>query len=152
MATASEALDELRGLVEVLRADREAPLAPQPGLADLPDLVAASDRAGTPVTLELIGDPDAPALVAHAVYRVVQEALSNVHKHAAGARTHVRVAREPEVLRLSVANEPGVHAELPAGGGHGLLGVAERIRLVGGELIARPTPDGGFEITAEVPV
>lgn len=153
-----EALDELRALLEVLRAEDGggAPLAPQPGLGELEDLVATSRRLGMPVSLELADESGAwtPALVEHAVYRVVQEALTNVHKHADGARTRVRIRRTPTVLRLSVSNDRGRrggHPGLPDGG-HGLLGIAERIRLVGGELTARPTPDGGFEILAEVPL
>ncbi|RFS82108.1 histidine kinase [Actinomadura spongiicola] len=148
-----EALTELRSLVQVLRAEEGAPLAPLPGLADLRDLIAQSRDAGTPVTLDLVdesGDPP-PAMVGHAVYRVVQEALANVHKHAGGAHAHVRVRRTPTELRLSVTNGRGGGSVLP-GGGHGLLGVAERIRLVGGRLTAGPTSEGGFEISAEVPL
>ncbi|TDC86954.1 histidine kinase [Actinomadura sp. 7K507] len=153
-----EALDELRSLVEVLRADGDnaAPLAPQPTLADLGDLVEASRRLGMPVTLEMIHDCDTalPALVEHAVYRVVQEALTNVHKHAATARTHVRVHHTHDALHVRVTNgrAPSTgRTELPAGG-HGLLGVAERVRLVGGELTARPTAEGGFDVSAEIPL
>ncbi|MGI8331353.1 sensor histidine kinase [Actinomadura scrupuli] len=157
-AIGREALGELRALLEVLRAEGDggAPLAPQPGLADLEDLVADSRRLGMPVTLEMADESGAwtPALVEHAVYRVVQEALTNVHKHAGGAQTRVRIRRTPQALRLSVANgggHRGGHPRLPDGG-HGLLGIAERIRLVGGELTARPTTGGGFEILAEVPL
>ncbi|MFD9863744.1 ATP-binding protein [Streptomyces alboflavus] len=85
---------------------------------------------------------------------MVQEALTNVHKHAADAETHVRVHCTRRRLHLTVTNEHGVGGT-PAGlpsGGHGLLGIAERIRLVGGELTAGPTPDGGFEIAAEIPL
>ncbi len=161
-AIGREALTELRSLVEVLRADAEAPLAPQPGLADLENLVAESRSTGIPVALELIDEsgaeapapPQLPALIDHAVYRVVQEALTNVHKHAGNAETRIRVRHTPHLLRLSVTNGrsavPGAPG-LPSGG-HGLLGIGERIRLVGGELNARPTPDGGFEITAEIPL
>ncbi|WP_106397074.1 sensor histidine kinase [Actinocorallia populi] len=154
-AIGREALGELRSLVEVLRTGDVA-LVPQPGLADLEDLVAASRRTGTPVEFEMVDasrGERVPVLVEHAVYRVVQEALSNAHKHAAGARTRVRVERVPGALRLSVTNGRGRSGApgLP-GGGHGLLGIAERIRLIGGELTARPVPGGGFEIRAEVPL
>ncbi|GAA3727303.1 sensor histidine kinase [Plantactinospora mayteni] len=151
-----ESLEELRSLVQVLRADDDAPLAPQPGLADLTDLVAASRRIGLPVTLEVVDKAGVrpPALVEHALYRVAQEALINVHKHAAGARTHICVTHAPDALRLVVTNDPGRRGSQPGlpGGGHGLLGIAERIRLVGGELTAGPLPHGGFEIAAEVPL
>ncbi|SCL72898.1 Histidine kinase [Micromonospora citrea] len=154
-ATGREALAELRALVEVLRNDDDAPLTPQPGLADLGVLIEESRRVGIPVTLD-VTDPAGqrpPLLVGHTAYRFVQEALTNVHKHAPGASTRVRVEQTPNALRLSVRNGPGrpvTDAPLPAGG-HGLLGLAERVRLVGGEFTAGPTRDGGFEVTAEVP-
>jgi signal transduction histidine kinase len=151
-----EALDELRSLVEVLRAGDAAPLVPQPGLADFGALVDRSRELGMPVTLELGDDTGTrtPALVEHALYRVAQEALTNVRKHAGNAETHVQVRREPPGLRLTVVNRAGTGAgarQLP-GGGHGLLGIAERIRLVGGELTTRTTPDGGFRVEATVPL
>jgi signal transduction histidine kinase len=154
--TGRKALEELRSLVEVLRGDDAAPLAPQAGLADLADLVSASRRIGLPVTLDVTAEPSArpPVLVDHTLYHVAQEALTNVHKHAAGARTHIRVTHTPDTLCLMVSNDGSRHGANPGlpGGGHGLLGVAERVRLVGGQLTARSTPDGGFEITAEVPL
>ncbi|WHT16135.1 histidine kinase [Crossiella sp. CA-258035] len=155
-----EALDELRSLVEVLRVGggpgNEAPLVPQPGLADFAALVDRSRELGMPITLELIDDTGTkpPALVEHALYRVAQEALTNVRKHAGNAETHVQVRREPDGLCLTVVNRAGTGAgarQLP-GGGHGLLGIAERIRLVGGELTTQATPDGGFRVEATVPL
>ncbi|WP_233621473.1 sensor histidine kinase [Amycolatopsis sp. WAC 04182] len=149
------ALDELRSVVSVLRASSAAPLAPQPGLADLVDLVDQTRALGVPVVLEVDTGAPAPALVQHAVYRVVQEALTNVRKHAGNPETQVRVLRETGLLRLTVLNRAGVASErgdgLP-GGGHGLLGIAERIRLVGGELTAEHTFDGGFLVEAVVPL
>ncbi|MUN38820.1 sensor histidine kinase [Actinomadura litoris] len=157
-----EALGELRSLVEVLRADGEAPLAPQPGLADLAALISDTRRLGTPVRFEAVAEPgSAPsALVEHAVYRVVQEALTNAHKHARGAGVEVRVVQRPGVLRLRVANGASPQAARGGGppggglpdGGFGLLGIAERIRLLGGELTTGATPQGGFEVRAEVPL
>ncbi|PWU57318.1 histidine kinase [Micromonospora sp. S4605] len=152
-ATGREALAELRSLVAVLRNDDDAPLAPHPGLAELDVLIEESRRIGIPVTLDanLAGERP-PLLVEHTAYRFVQEALTNVHKHAPGAPTRVRVQQTPHLLRLSVSNgrgRPVTDASLPAGG-HGLLGLAERVRLVGGEFTAGPTADGGFEVTAEV--
>ncbi|TDC52706.1 histidine kinase [Actinomadura sp. KC345] len=149
-----EALTELRSLVEVLHGDGGAPLAPQPGLADLADLVAESRRTGMPVTLTMVEESGSapPALVGHAVYRVVQEALTNIHKHAGNAESTVEVRRTRRSLRLSVTNRRGVPDPGLPSGGHGLLGIAERIRLLGGELTAAPTPDGGYRVTAEVPL
>ncbi|WP_433463239.1 sensor histidine kinase [Spirillospora sp. CA-128828] len=150
-----EALTELRSLVEVLRTDGDPPLVPQPGLADLAGLVEDSRRTGMRVTLRLVDEQGSrpPALVEHAVYRVVQEALTNVHKHAGDAESAVVVRRTPEALHLSVTNGRA-RAPVPGlpSGGHGLLGIAERIRLLGGELTAGPTPDGGYSVTAEVPL
>ena len=150
------ALEELRSVVTALRADDHAPLAPQPGLADLADLVDQSRDLGLPVTLELLDDNGTrpSAFVQGAVYRVVQEALTNVCKHVGNAPTHVEVRCEPTRLRLTVTNRAGRSVDvrpLP-GGGHGLLGVAERIRLVGGALITQSTPDGGFRVDADIPL
>jgi len=151
-----EALAELRALVEVLRNDGDAPLAPQPGLAELDALIEESRRLGAPVTLEVEHQTGErlPLLVEHTTYRIVQESLTNVHKHAPGARTRVRIQQMPRLLRLSVSNGRGrpVNDASLVAGGYGLLGLAERVRLVGGELTAGPTPDGGFELVAELPL
>ncbi|MEV5767863.1 histidine kinase [Micromonospora sp. NPDC052213] len=154
-ATGREALAELRALVAVLRNDDDTPLTPQPGLADLDVLIEESRRIGIPVTLDVVNPTGQrpPLLVEHTAYRFVQEALTNVHRHAPGAPTRVRIQQTAHLLRLSVRNgrgRPVTDASLPAGG-HGLLGLAERVRLVGGEFTAGPTCDGGFEVTAEVP-
>lgn len=155
-AIGREALAELRALVEVLRNDGDAPLAPQPGLAELDALIEESRRLGAPVTLEVEHQTGErlPLLVEHTTYRIVQESLTNVHKHAPGARTRVRIQQMPRLLRLSVSNGRGrpVNDASLVAGGYGLLGLAERVRLVGGELTAGPTPDGGFELVAELPL
>ena len=94
-AIGREALAELRALVEVLRNDGDAPLAPQPGLAELDALIEESRRLGAPVTLEVEHQTGErlPLLVEHTTYRIVQESLTNVHKHAPGARTRVVSSR-----------------------------------------------------------
>lgn len=154
--TGREALSELRSLVEVLRRDDDLPTAPHPGVADLGSLVEDSRQLGLPVTLDVKGlaDRPLPLLADHAVYRVVQEALTNVHKHAPGARTHVRVRREQGRLHLSVRNGRGnsERADPLPGGGHGLLGVTERIRLVGGSFTTCAVPEGGYELQAVIPL
>lgn len=156
-ATGREALAELRSLVGILRNDDDVPMRPRPDLRDLNALIDESRQLGIPVTLEVVNESGLrpPLLVEHTIYRVVQEALTNVHKHAGGARTRIRVEHAPDELLLSITNgrgtQPAERAEL-LGGGHGLLGLTERIRLVGGELTADHTPDGGFQILASVPM
>jgi signal transduction histidine kinase len=147
-----DALEELRTLVGVLRDGGAAPLRPQPGIADLAELVADSRTLGMAVDLSVDLGLRAPSMVEHAVYRVVQEALTNVHKHARDARTAVVVASESGGIRLVVRNSAGA-APVPAPtGGHGLLGIGERVRLVGGTLSTRRLPGGGFEVAARIPV
>ncbi|MBE1488374.1 sensor histidine kinase [Plantactinospora soyae] len=148
-----EALAELRTLVGVLRDGAAAPLRPQPGIGDLPELVDASRALGHTVELSVSAGLTAPALVQHAIYRVVQEALTNVHKHAYDARTSVVLKSDGDGLRLVVRDDGGTRAPgVAPGGGHGLLGIAERVRLVGGTLGTRRLDSGGFEVSARLPV
>jgi signal transduction histidine kinase len=144
------ALEELRTLVGVLRDGSDAPLRPQPGLADLEELVTNSRELGLPVELTLGPAVRASSMVEHAVYRVVQEALTNVHRHAPGALTTVTISLDGARLTLVVRNAGGGQVST-AGAGHGLLGIAERVRLVGGTLATRRTADGGFEVVASMP-
>lgn len=150
------ALAELRALVGVLRGDDDAPLAPQPGLADLDALVGESRRLGVQVSLDVAKEVDErlPLLIDHAAYRIVQESLTNVHKHAPGARTRIRIRQTRQSLRVTINNgrgRPTTAPPLPVGG-HGLLGLAERVHLIGGKLTSGPTSDGGFSLDAEVPI
>ncbi|MFF8843065.1 sensor histidine kinase [Streptomyces sp. NPDC015127] len=125
---------------------------PGPGLARLPELVAA---AGEGVRGELGGlDPaDCPPEVQHAAYRVVQEALANVRRHAPGAEATVSVRRTDEGLRIAVRNGPpaGPPRTDPDRGGHGLPGLRGRVASLGGTLSAGPTPDGGYALDAVLP-
>ncbi|MEU9130067.1 histidine kinase [Kitasatospora sp. NPDC048540] len=151
-------LEELRQMVGVLRAAslrRDEPLAPQPRLADLPKLIEGS---GLPVTARLAtGDRDWPEAVERAAYRTVQEALTNIRKHAPGAPVSVSLAARGTRLLVEVRNGPaplGAPDALPdhlPGGGHGLVGLRERAQLLGGSLTADPGPDGGFTVRAELP-
>jgi signal transduction histidine kinase len=152
-----QALDELRQMVGVLRAeeaDDTAPRAPQPGLADLPALVAQCRAAGMAVDLTVPPEGSAPveAAAGRAAYRVVQEALTNAGKHAPGAAVRVAVDRPPGELALRVVNGPPSRpaGDVP-GGGYGLVGLGERVRTLGGRLHAGPRLDGGFEIEAVLP-
>lgn len=156
-AAGREALDELRQMVGVLRGsdvDDDAPLGPQPGLADLPQLVADARTAG--MAVDLVAAPDTtrtgdPA-VDRAAYRIVQEALTNAGKHAPGAAVCVTVDRMGGGLVVRVVNGPPKETagEVPSGG-YGLVGLGERVRTLGGRLTAEPRLDGGFGVEAVLP-
>ncbi|MGY1751045.1 sensor histidine kinase [Modestobacter sp. SYSU DS0511] len=152
------ALAELRQMVGVLRAgdvDDDAPLGPQPGLADLPRLVEQAREAGMEVALTSPAEPGAEALdpaVGRAAYRIAQEALTNAGKHAPGARVQLTVERSPERLHLRVVNSAPTRLPQPVDGdGYGLVGLGERVRTLGGRITAEPRLDGGFGIDAELP-
>jgi signal transduction histidine kinase len=153
-----QALDELRQLVGVLRGDEavgeSAPLRPQPGLEDVAGLVEESRAAG--LAIQLTGPPaDAAPVdpaVGRAAYRIVQEALTNSGKHAPGAAVSVRLERPAGQLVVRVVNGPAVGApSLPAGGGYGLVGLGERVRVLDGRLHTELRLDGGFSVEAVLP-
>jgi signal transduction histidine kinase len=153
--TAREAVGELHRLLGVLRSDNQPPeLAPQPGLADLPGLLAQSQEAGVAVTLTVEGEPvSLPAGVDLAAYRIVQEALTNVRKHAAPCTASVRIAYVDSRITLEV-RDTGTQARHPDGGkngGHGLVGMRERAVVYGGTLQAGPDDAGGFRVSAVLP-
>ncbi len=133
-----------------------APRHPHPGLSDIPELVQGARRAGQSVNLYLEGSPVdvVPTTTALVAYRIVQEALTNVVKHAPGAPTTVRVIHGPGTLEVRVRNGSsplGPRPQAPALGGHGLLGMRERVALTSGGLSAGPTEDG-FSVSAWLPV
>jgi signal transduction histidine kinase len=149
-----QALDELRQMVGVLRAgdDHGAPLAPQPELDALPRLVEESRAAGLTVDLAELPDCRVDPAVGRAAYRIVQEALTNAGKHAPGARVGVALDRQPDHLVVRIVNAAPPHAATDApGGGFGLVGLAERVRTLGGRLTAEPRLDGGFLVEAVLP-
>ncbi|MFF9144479.1 sensor histidine kinase [Streptomyces sp. NPDC014861] len=160
--SARESLAEMRRLLAVLRSDgSEGERAPQPGLDRLQQLVEATVRAGVPAELSLAaelvdGRTEVPQAVGLSAYRIVQEALANVVRHAPGAPTRVSV-REDGSGRLTVlvVNGPAAEPVSPlesTGTGHGLVGMRERVRLTGGTLDTGPLPDGGFRIAARLPL
>jgi signal transduction histidine kinase len=157
--TGREALDELRHVLGVLRERADGvPLDPQPTLTDLDRLARQSREAGLEVSVAVEGARRRlPATVERTAYRLVQEALTNVHKHAAGAATEVGVRYGRERLEVTVRNArpaggPGPHpGQGLDGGGHGLLGLRERVALLGGTFRAGPRADGGFEVCASLP-
>jgi signal transduction histidine kinase len=155
--TGREALEELRHVLGVLREQEGRPLlAPQPTLSDLDQVVRQSLEARMAVTVAVEGQRrPLPATVERTAYRLVQEALTNVHKHAANAATEVRLRYGRERLEVVVRNArpadgTGPGLALP-GGGHGLLGLRERVALLGGSFDAGPRLDGGFEVRASIP-
>jgi signal transduction histidine kinase len=149
--TGRRALVEMRQLLGVLRSDGETPeLRPPPGPADLPALAAEVARAGVEVDLD-VDVVELPAAVGASVYRIVQEALTNVVKHAAPARCTVSVGIDGDSLRLDVHNDVR-HARPPSPPGHGIIGMRERVAAFGGTLAAGGTDGGGFRVTARLPI
>ncbi|MEO3812553.1 histidine kinase [Sphaerisporangium sp. B11E5] len=151
-ATGKEALAELRAVLGVLGQDDGDAFHPQPLLADLDRLLDHSRSAGVPVERRDEGTAGAPpVMVQHTVYRVVQEALTNVHKHAGPAATTVVLRHLPGALEVTVRNAaPGCAPPAVPGGGTGLIGLRERVELLGGEFAAGPEPDGGFVVRARL--
>jgi signal transduction histidine kinase len=153
--TAREAMSEMRRLLDVLRTD-EPRYAPQAGLARLQDLLDETRGAG--VAVELVEQGERPRLapgVDLVAFRVVQESLTNVRKHAPGAPTRVLLRYRPKTLELEVVNQAavaGANADGSGAGGHGLVGMRERVRLFDGRFDAQPRADGGFRVHAVLPL
>lgn len=157
--SARTALSEMRQLLGALRSgDDEADLLPQPQLTELPELAHSASRAGTEV--KIVTDPRAFAtssLVQLTAYRIVQEALSNVVRHAAGAPATVTVSVGEESVFIVVRNAapPGAGASAAGSiidrGGQGLRGMRERVSLIGGHMSSGPAPDGGYVVNAALP-
>ncbi|MFI8220124.1 sensor histidine kinase [Streptomyces sp. NPDC085932] len=175
-----QALTELREMLGVLRSganERRVPVASMPlaavgaaaaaaasrvaddegpSLAEIEELVGQSAAAGMVVDLSVEGDVRSYAPeVEQTAYRVVQEALTNVHKHAAGAKTYVRLAHRVSEIAMQVENEPpgeeaASSARLPSGG-NGLVGMKERVSALGGVFVSGPTDAGGFRVSAVIP-
>ncbi|HEX2808823.1 MAG TPA: histidine kinase [Kineosporiaceae bacterium] len=158
-STARQALEELRSVIGVLREEPgqdPAPPVPQPTLSDIRRLVEQTRRAGANIDFEMRVDhaDAAPSGLGRDAYRIVQEALTNIGKHATGTATWVRVSGAPDGgLHVNVRNRQPVHApagpSLP-GSGAGLLGLQERVALTGGTLIHGPDGSGDFVVDAEL--
>ncbi|MEU7138175.1 histidine kinase [Nocardia sp. NPDC046473] len=153
-ATAREALNEIRGMLGVLRSDGQAPEhAPQPKAVDVPSLCEGALRAGVRIAWTVDGPletvPDAAGL---ALYRITQESLSNASRHAPEAPVQVHLRVGP-IVELTVRNGATATVARPVGnGGHGIAGMQARALAVGGELTAGPSADGGFEVHARIPL
>ena len=157
--TGREAMVEMRHLLGVLRPADGPGRRPQPTLDDVAELVRAEQAAGRSVTLRIVGDRrEVPRGLALSAYRIVQEALTNVRKHAGAASATVSVRFAPAALEIEVeddaAGQPRTISESGHGGpGYGLAGMRERARLYGGHVEAGPRPDvGGWRVLASFPL
>jgi len=150
-----DALRELRSVLDVLRqVNEEAPRAPAAGLASLAELVARAAEAGLQVQSEVSGDlKRLPASVDLAAFRIVQEALTNVMRHAGQSSASVQVRCDEQELTLRIENEAGPDGSHGGGGsGQGIIGMRERAAALGGVLEAGERPDGGFRVVARLPL
>ncbi|MCU1439259.1 MAG: two component system sensor kinase [Rhodoglobus sp.] len=154
-AAARGAIYELRGLLAVLREEGVTQqLTPQPGLADIPALVLATERSGIEIEYRRTGDPDLH--VGHAVglaaYRIVQEALSNAIRHAPRSAITVTCDCDENGLTVKIVNAPPDLLSTFDSAGHGVVGMRERAAAAGGTIEIGPTPEGGFAVTARLPL
>jgi signal transduction histidine kinase len=146
------ALTETRRLLDALRdPDGEEAVADAPSWSDVPDLVVRMRQSGLPVTMDRpVPDPELTPEVSATAYRIVQEALTNVLRHAGSSPTTVNISHEATRLVIDVRDEGGM-ALSSQGPGHGLSGMRERVSAVGGELTAGPSDGGGYEVRAVLP-
>lgn len=151
--TSKHALDELRTTLAVVRrSDPAGVRAPTPGLARLGDLVDRMAGTGVPVTVEVSGEPrDLPTPIDLAAYRLVQESLTNVLKHAGPASATVRVVHGPDKLTVTIT-DTGRGGTPSRPGGHGIVGMRERVTALGGIFEAGPVPTGGFRVQGTFPL
>lgn len=153
--TSKTALDEVRSVLGVLRAeggqDPTAPLVPEPDLSRLPGLAASVTSQGVEVALDVQVD-DAPKALQLAIYRIVQESLTNVVRHAHATHASVTVVLDGSDFVVTIADDgAGVAANASLDSGRGVLGMRERAELLGGTLDAAPGPSGGLTVTARIP-
>lgn len=157
---ARAALADLRSLLGVLRSDEEPERTPQPQLANVPELVQTTRRAGVEVELAMpVGDENVPAAVGLCAYRIVQEALSNARRHAPGSSVAVIIELDQYQITLAVNNGPPADTSSTTTTrvrdhrtGLGIAGMRERVALLGGSLSAQPTAAGGFAVSATIPL
>jgi signal transduction histidine kinase len=155
-ATGRHALAEMRRLLGVLRegtSGEATGTAPVPGVADVPELIRASEAGGVPTTLEVVGEPgEPPAAAGLTAYRIVQEALTNVRRHAGpGARATVRIVHREGEIEVTVEDD-GAGPRGAIRPGHGLTGMRERAASLGGRIDVGPRPGGGMRVRARLPL
>jgi signal transduction histidine kinase len=152
--TGRTALVELRHMLGVLRAGGNAPEPPDrtpvPSLTDLQALASRATAAGVPTSLRIRGDRELPEALALTVYRIVQEALTNVVKHAGPATCRVQIDLADDYVDIDVSDDGDASSGLA--GGHGLVGMRERVNLYGGKLTAGAGPEGGYRVSARIPI
>ena len=149
-----QAMTEMHRTLKLLRGDEQEPaaLAPQPGLGELPELLERARTAGVGIELAVEGEPRPLAQsVDLSAYRIVQEALTNVVKHAGPAQTTITLGYRPDALELTIADSGNGAAAPASPGGHGLVGMRERAAMFGGTLTAGPRDGRGFEVRASLP-
>ena len=148
-----DALVELRRLLGILRSgDEQLAIGPQPGLGSLRSLIEQMRRSGLPVELRIEGEPvHLPAGIDLSAYRIVQEALTNVVKHAGDAAAEVAIRYDAHVLELDIIDNGSGRAISLNGSGHGLIGMRERVALYGGSLEAGTRDGGGYAVRARLP-
>jgi signal transduction histidine kinase len=148
-----DALVELRRLLGILRSeDEQLAIGPQPGLDSLQSLVEQMHTAGLPVQLRIEGEPvQLPAGIDLSAYRIVQEALTNVVKHAGDAAAEVVVRYGPRALELAIVDDGHGRATSRNGAGHGLIGMRERVALYSGTIEAGTQDGGGYAVRARLP-
>ena len=151
--TSRDAARDVRRLVGMLRTDTDHDLVPLPALAALPELIRSTRTAGLPVTFATTGDVEPVSAGAQlAIYRIVQEGLTNVAKHGSGTPASVALRWCPSAVAIEITNDGPAIDGGPVRPGHGLAGARERVELYGGALEAGPGPAGGFRLHAVIPL
>ena len=150
--TARSSLGEIRDMLQLLRSE-DGELRPAPGLAALDELLASARDSGLEVEADLRrGERPIPPVVDLAAYRILQEALTNAARHAGRVAVALSVSVTEDAVELSVANAPGPLTKKVVSAGVGLLGIRERVALLGGTLEAGPVPGGGYRLAARLPL